>query len=158
MNPEECVFGLSCWLLFPFVARFEMFKWGTEKPHPRCQIGWHRQTPCPFSPCPVLFLKQKPQRLPFLLCVLRPETMISAEQSCLGHFCCCLIYEHQLFLILGIPAMTTMWVGPICGTDSWHSRRLMSQRPEEGSDLEQLLGFSLKFYWVVFLDFGLQLM
>lgn len=42
----------------------------------------------------------------------------------------------------GIPAMTTMWVDPVCGMDSWHSRRLTSHRPEVGSDLEQIRGFS----------------
>lgn len=42
----------------------------------------------------------------------------------------------------GIPAMTTMWVDPVCGMDSWHSRLLTSHRPEVGSDLEQIRGFS----------------
>lgn len=44
--------------------------------------------------------------------------------------------------LIGIPAMTTMWADPFCGTDSWHSRRLTSRRPEVGSDLEQIRGFS----------------
>lgn len=44
--------------------------------------------------------------------------------------------------LIGIPAMTTMWVDPACGMDSWHSRRLTSRRPEVGSDLEQIRGFS----------------
>ena len=34
-----------------------------------------------------------------------------------GSFLLFVIYKHQLFLPLGT-AMTTMWVVPVCGTDS----------------------------------------
>lgn len=53
----------------------------------------------------------------------------------------------------GIPAMTTMWVDPACGMDSWHSRLLTSHRPEVGSDLEPIRGF----FYAAFRTFGGQL-
>lgn len=80
------------------------------------------------------------------------------KRELFGSFLLRVIYEHQLFLVLGIPAMTTMWVGPVCGTDSWHSTLLMSHRPEKGSHLEQILGFSIKNVLFCVLFFGSQLM
>ena len=164
MNPEECVLGWAVDCCFRLRlcswARSKMLKWGIETTPTRSDSlqdwmemtvdmqTWLRRSPRPIS------VKQKPQLLPLVSCVLRSETTISAKRRHLGHFCCRVIYEHQLFPFLGISAMTTMWVGPVCGTDSWHSRLLMSHRPEDGSDSEQILGFSVKLCYAVFWMLG----
>lgn len=146
-------FRLNCWLLFPFEAalqdEIQDVKTSQSETTPT-------QSDAPVDWMEVIieadvvqiftlsyFSEAETSAAPVsTLCVVVRDDDLSRPEL-FGSFLlfALVIYEHQLFLILGIPAMTTMWVGPICGTDSWHSTLHMSHRPEEGSDLEQMQGF-----------------
>lgn len=157
-------FGLSCWLLFPsaavllgWIQDVEMRHWNHTHAV-RFAAGLdgndcrHADTAQTFTPSYFSEAETSAAAISVLCAAVRDDDFCKAETF--GSFCCRVIYEHQLFPVLGIPAMTTMWVGPVCGTDSWHSRLLMSHRPEDGSDSEQILGFSVKLCYAVFWMLG----